>query len=211
MANYIKNARTRRKLLRMSPNEASNTIAGNNAGFLLSILVHLHSGLERHEHDAAIMVEYVVQNRRPLGLPEQVLPAPSRQDGEKPLTAHEWKRMGAELDRRRAQTATDTCHIRGWLAPLQEILGLNDTETFILGIIFLYMTNPVFEQFWDALTRNHGRNMALCDDIPLFQLLSGAPESAIAQALGPEGRLRTSGIIALDDDGDISLLPGLPA
>ncbi|PYD59940.1 AAA family ATPase [Novacetimonas maltaceti] len=193
----------------MSPNEASNTIAGNNAGFLLSILVHLHSGLERHEHDAAIMVEYVVQNRRPLGLPEQVLPAPSRQDGEKPLTAHEWKRMGAELDRRRAQTATDTCHIRGWLAPLQEILGLNDTETFILGIIFLYMTNPVFEQFWDALTRNHGRNMALCDDIPLFQLLSGAPESAIAQALGPEGRLRTSGIIALDDDGDISLLPRL--
>ncbi|MCW4581373.1 AAA family ATPase [Gluconacetobacter entanii] len=193
----------------MSPNEASDTVASSNVAFMLDVLVHLHSGLDRHERDATPLVEYVVQNRGPLGLSDQALPAPSRQDGEKPLTAHEWKRMGAELDRRRAETSTDACHIRAWLVPLQEILGLNDTETFILGIMFLYTTTPVFEQLWDTLTRNHGRSMSLCDDIPLFRLLSGAPEVAVAHALGPEGRLRTTGIIALDDDGDISILPRL--
>lgn len=209
MARYAKNIRFRRKLMAAPYTPETTALAGSNVPFMLAVLAHLHTGLDRHERNAVPLVECVVKNHAALGLPQQALPAASRQDGEKPLTAHEWKRLGAALDRCHADAPVEGCHIHAWLVPLKDILGLNATETFILGIIFLYVTDHVFEQLWDGLARNHGRNMTLCDDVSLFRLLTGAPTLEIAQALSAEGRLRTTGIMTVDDDGDISILPRL--
>ncbi|MDT8870255.1 hypothetical protein RAA17_01230 [Komagataeibacter rhaeticus] len=60
-----------------------------------------------------------------------------------------------------------------------------------------------------AKTRSRGP--FLCEDIPLLHLLLGQEEEAIATALAPDGQLRMSGLMTVDEDGDITLLPRLMA
>ena len=62
------------------------------------------------------------------------------------------------------------------------------------------------ERLWDELSANRARTPALRADPELFALLLGLPEATARSCLEPDGRLRASGLLAVDEDGDIAVL-----
>jgi SpoVK/Ycf46/Vps4 family AAA+-type ATPase len=69
-----------------------------------------------------------------------------------------------------------------------------------------YGQNGYIEQLWDELSFQRGRGQRLRDDPELFALMLGNREDRVRCCLAPEGRLRTSGLLAVDEDGDLTVL-----
>ncbi|GBQ48478.1 ATPase AAA [Komagataeibacter sucrofermentans DSM 15973] len=178
---------------------------------LLEMLCVLHGSIHRGSRDAGALVRCVVQAQPDLALPDKDLPAAPRHDGENPPTATEWKRLGHALEEIRLQHANDRGYVDAWLDELSHATGLGSVASEVLGLAMCYRLNGHFEQLWDDLCENRSRGPFLCEDIPLLHLLLGQEEDAIATALAPDGQLRMSGLMTVDEDGDITLLPRLMA
>ncbi|POF63262.1 ATPase family [Novacetimonas maltaceti] len=178
---------------------------------LLDMLCALHGAIHRGARDAGSLVRCAVQAQPDLALPDKALPAMVRRDGDTPPTAAEWKRLGHALEEARGTQGGQGGYLDAWLSELRRATGLDDVATDILGLAMCYRLNGHFEQLWDDLCENRSRGPFLCEDISLLHMLLNRPETEIATALAPEGQLRMSGLMSVDEDGDITLLPRLMA
>jgi len=181
----------------------------SEARLLLDVLCSLHGASRRRSPDAGALVSCVVQAQAHVGLSESALPAPGRQDGEAPVTTAEWARLGRGLQAARRRCASGAAYLDHWLPRLARTVGLNVTETAILGLALGYKLDRHLERLWDNLSDNRGRGPFLHDDPDLFAVLLGKQEAVIRPCLAPDARLRASGLLAVDEDGDIDLLPRL--
>ncbi len=175
---------------------------------LLDILCWLQSALWRRSRDAGALVRCAVGAQAYLGLSESALPDPDRQDGDAPLTVSQWTRLGRGLQAARKRVASGTAHLDRWLPRLAFAFGIDSTETAILGLAIGYKLNRDIERLWDDLSDLRGYSPFLHDP-ELFALLLGTREAVIRPCLEPDARLRASGLLAVDDDGEITVLPRL--
>ena len=91
------------------------------------------------------------------------------------------------------------------LAPLAKITGISPTDIRILEALLLYETNPVIESLIDDIfgraTRRH-RFDSRTSALPFILDLS---PYAVSARLKPEAPLVRSGLVSVDNDGDLSL------
>ncbi len=126
-----------------------------------------------------------------------------------PVSAPEWTRLGRALEAARKRIGSRAGYLDHWLPLLARMVCLDATETAVLGLAIGYKQDRYLERLWDDLCDNHGRRPCLCDDSELFARLLGKQEAAVRPCLAPDGRLRASGLLAADEDGDLTLLPRL--
>ncbi|WP_158322869.1 AAA family ATPase, partial [Acidisphaera rubrifaciens] len=181
---------------------------GGDPGLLIEIMANVHRAVARRSVEAGALVRVAVSARSDLGLAAEALPALSRQDGETTLTPAEWTRLGTAL------TAARRRHKRGelddWMAALGRALGLDEIEAAVLRLAVAYRQDTYVEGLWDALSQARWRGTYLCLDPALFGLLLDQPGALVGRALAADGRLRTSGLLAVDDDdGSIAVLQRL--
>jgi transitional endoplasmic reticulum ATPase len=195
-----------RKIRSSSRRKAASGTRGGERRRLLDILCALHGTVRRRSPDAGALIRCVVQAQGHLGLPDNALPAPLRQDGDVPVSSAEWVRLGAALKTKRTRLAVGESYLDTWLPSLSETIALDDVETAILGLAIAYGQDGYIERLWDEMSSNRGRTPLLRDDPELFGLMLGLLEVRVRSCLAPDGRLRASGLLAVDEDGDITVL-----
>ncbi len=173
---------------------------------LLDALCAVQAAVRRRSPDARALVRCVVQAQGHLGLPDTALPSPAHQDGDSPLTPAEWARLGSALKARRARLASTTSYLDSWLPSLSRTIGLDETEAAVLGLAIGYGQDGHITRLWDEMSDNRGRTPFLRADADLFSLMLGLLEPRVRACLSADGRLRDSGLLAVDDDGDITVL-----
>jgi SpoVK/Ycf46/Vps4 family AAA+-type ATPase len=166
----------------------------------------IHAAVRRRSPDAGALVRCAVQAQGHLGLPDAALPSPMRQDGDIPLTAAEWARLGKVLNARRSRLAAVGSYLDSWLPSLSHTIGLDETEAAVLGLAIGYGQDGHITRLWDEMSDNRGRSCFLRADAELFSLMLGVLEPRIRACLSAEGRLRESGLLAVDEDGDLTVL-----
>ena len=95
------------------------------------------------------------------------------------------------------------------LRRLADITGISTTDIRILEVLLLYQTNPVIESAVDDVFMGGSRraHFNMRDSaLPYFLDLS---HRAVAMRFTPEAPLVRSGLVSVDDDGDLSLVDRL--
>lgn len=76
----------------------------------------------------------------------------------------------------------------------------------MLGLAIGYGQDGYITRLWDEMSDNRGRTPLLRADAELFALMLGLLEPRVRACLSADGRLRESGLLAVDEDGDITVL-----
>ena len=173
---------------------------------LINILSAIHAAVHRRSQDAGSFVRCVVQAQNHLELPDSALPSMARRDGDTPPTPAEWSRLGIGLKKKLSRLASGTTYLDSWLSSLSRTVGLETTEMAVLGLAIGYSQDGHITRLWDDLSENRLRLPFLRADADLFALMLGLPESQIQICLSPDERLRESGLLVIDEDGDIKIL-----
>lgn len=92
---------------------------------------------------------------------------------------------------------------------LAEALELDPLSESILEIAADYRSNPAFMALWDALSVARGGEPMLSAAPHLFAALLGSPEAAVLDRLRPEAPLRGAGLLVIDEERQLSILPRL--
>ena len=181
--------------------------SGGEPALLLDLLIALHAALQRSSPGAGAVVASAVSAQRRLSLAVSALPAARRRDGDSILTSEEWERLGRGLlaARRRFSPRPPSTSER-WATALASTVGLDPTETLLLRFIIAHRMDRQIANFWSSLAETAGYGSLLCDAPDLFAMLLRIEETEVVSRLGSHGRLRASGLIERDDDGDIWLL-----
>jgi len=95
------------------------------------------------------------------------------------------------------------------LRGLATLLGLNDLEREVLGVMARYAVTEGVEHLWDYLNVALGGGRRLQANERVLALLLHASRNAIAETLSTDSTLVASGFITIDEDGDVSVLDRL--
>jgi tRNA A37 threonylcarbamoyladenosine biosynthesis protein TsaE len=174
----------------------------------LSVLVHVAEpgrGIDRDAVFAAVRHWYATHLGERPGLADDFEDAPQR----KRITARQ-RRDLADALRGLCEPAGKPARARAGvdgIARLARILGLTPLDAQILRVIVLYRSNNAFEELVDSLaTRVFRSPPSLRADPALFGLLTGQPEDEVAPRLRRDGDLAASGLVLVEECGNIRLL-----
>ena len=129
---------------------------------------------------------------------------------EKP--SREWQRLAETLRNEFAaarQTRPDRTAKR--LHRLAKAVGLTRTDTAILELMLRYRTVPFVESMIDFIFSSTmaSDNMNLRVGNPIFPCLLGVSPGAAYRRFAPDAPLVTSGLVSIDDEGEVSLISQL--
>jgi len=96
-----------------------------------------------------------------------------------------------------------------WLDALCGRLGLDALDRSILALALYYELDERVEHLADAISTARGGSARLRCDYALLALLLAETPGAIEAKLQPEARLRASGLVRLDSDGDLDIISRL--
>ena len=180
----------------------------------LRYATHAYAALDRRMDEADALTKWVARSARALGLAEEQAPDDEQLAKPAPLgvTADAWREVGRSLvaaGRRAADDdITDT---ERWIAAAARALAFDPLDTDILALAVDYALDRRTERLFDALsTARQGRN-CLHVDAHLFALLLAAPVREVQARLASTARLQASGLLTVDGDGDMRVLPRLMA
>lgn len=94
-------------------------------------------------------------------------------------------------------------------AALAAALGLDRIEEAILTLAADYRAVAAAELLWDEIATHRGERGALDANAGLIALLLHVTRAEVSARLRAEAPLRATGVLRLDEDGQISLLPRL--
>lgn len=94
----------------------------------------------------------------------------------------------------------------GWLG---DYVGLNSLDLRILGLFLRYGFQRPVEVLWDMMMSALGCRSCLCYHPRAIAMLLGERSNSISARLDPGAPLMASGLVSLDLDNDIELLPAL--
>lgn len=125
------------------------------------------------------------------------------EDSDEP-TVSAWRALQTQLNAQPALARSQRP-----FAGLAKLLGFDRIEEAILTLCYDYRTVPACETLWDQLADHRGKRMALAVYADLFSLLLDVDAKDISVRLGADAPLRASGLLLVDEDRDIALLPRL--
>ena len=164
--------------------------------------------VDRRMPEAAALAACMDQDRGPLGLPDgEDFAAPGTR---KPLPMANWRRLRTALTRG-LRLAPERPGMPGtsWIDVLAARLGFDDLERQILALALFYELDDRVEHLVDAINTARGGPARLQGDATLLALLLASEPCAVEDRLRPVGRLRISGLVRIDGDGDVAVLDRL--
>lgn len=173
---------------------------------VLELMSNVHAAIRRRSPDAGALVRCAVQGQNQLRLADSALPSVFRQDGETPLTPIEWSRLGSALELKLTRSKATRSWLDEWTFQLAGMIGLDEAETRVLAFILAHNQESLIRRLWAEMSDNRGEGSLLRDDSGMMAMFLALPEADVRASLAPEGRLRMSGLLNVDDDGDVSLL-----
>lgn len=179
------------------------------ARFLLDLLARLHDSVSRRDEAAGPLLACAMAARVRLTLDDSALPPEYSGRERYVLKQTEWSRLGAGLHEAKQRFPAGSGKARRLGAAVAAAVGLDPLETELLTFIMAHASDHGIADLWEGLNDANEYNRYVCANPELFSLLLGQDRHEIAERLEPERRLFTTGLIALDDDGDFRLLPKL--
>ena len=162
--------------------------------------------VDRRMPEAGGLAGWLDQDRASLGLPdgEDFGVGTVRRAG---VPAQNWRRLRTAITRGlRAAPSAAGAPAEQWLALLGGRLGFGDLDRQLLGLALCYALDERVEHLVDRVSAARGGPSRLRSDFALLALLLSAEPGAVEQALQPEGRLRASGLLRVDRDGDLDVI-----
>ena len=174
----------------------------------------------RRDFDCTVEEELFREREREVppsgGLPERVrhrleelLPEEPWHRLDDRLAQRTWCRLGKVLrDEAGRQSRGDRTAQR--LRRLARTTGLSGTDVRILDFMLRYQAQPIIESMVDAMSRRTMRRLdAVNLNNPVPPMLIGESHRMIAGRFGAEAPLVRSGLVSVDDDGDVRLIARL--
>ncbi len=182
------------------------TISPYERCLILSYLSNAFSHLHRRDQNAKSLLLWIRKHEDELELPYP-LQADDDADGVK---GHEFSRVLQALSdalakARRARPDRMARRLR----LLARATRLSKTDIAILELVLRYHTGDLTESMIDDVTRSRhwGRTFRLGN--PVLPRLLGLSAGAVYGRFAPDAPLVTSGLVSIDDDGDVTLVDRL--
>ena len=182
---------------------------------VISYVVNTVKRLDKRDPEAADLMSWVIENAALLKLDtrQKAPPRRTRRDqasdaADSGLTEGSWEEFRETLCHEAQTTSKRRPDLTARrLRHLAEITGISPTDIRILEVLLLYETEPVVESMIDEVFRSgHRRSRFNMRNSPLPNLLD-LPPHAVSVRLRPTAPLLRSGLVSVDNDGDLSL-PG---
>ncbi len=186
-----------------------NTDAGLIPGGLIHVLRcadNVAAAVDRRRPEARALAAWLDNDRTGIGLAdgEDFCPAaPARA----PLSAAAWRRARTAITRTLRTAAVDPATPADcWLNALSTRLGLDPLEQRLFALVLFYAADERLEHLADGISAARGGPARLHCDSNLLALLVAGTSGAVELALAPGGRLIGSGLLRVDNDGDLDVL-----
>jgi transitional endoplasmic reticulum ATPase len=186
-----------------------NTGAGFITGGLVHALQcadHVAASVDRRRPEARALASWLDDDRAGIGLSdgENFCPAAA---GRCPLPAAAWRRVRTAITRTFRIAAVDPdAPAERWLAVLNARLGLDALEQRLLALALFYAMDERLEHLVDQVSTARGGPSRLHCNANFLALLVADTPGAVELALSPDGRLLGSGLLRVDNEGDLDLL-----
>ena len=162
--------------------------------------------VDRRMPEAWALAGWLDQDRGTLGLPDgDDYGAGSPQ--KLSVSAASWQRVRSTVARGlRTAPAPTEAPAAQWLAVLGARLGFDELDCQILSLALYYELDDRLEHLVDRVSAARGGVAQLRCDVTLIALLLGSEPGAIETRLQGDGRLRASGLLRVDCDGDLDVI-----
>jgi len=170
---------------------------------------NLHEATDRGLPEAATLASWVSTHANSLGLPQAQMPeedlfCPPRGRG---ISADAWRKVGRLLRSAEARAPGHADGVAaGWLRALAAALDLDPVETAIAELALQYRLDRRVERLFDAVSECRSGAHRFHRDTGLIAFLAGAFPAEVETRLMPGGRLLASGLLHVEQDGDIQVL-----
>ena len=181
--------------------------------YLSNVVPHLHG----RDQQAKDLVLWLGENEDQLGLPyllredDEAQHALERGLRDNDLPARVWQRVGeasktALAAARRVRPDRTARRLRR----LARATRLSRTDTAILELLLRHRTGSLVALMIDAIGESlHWRRSGFGMNNPLFPRLLGLSAGAVHRRLAPDAPLITSGLVSIDNDGDLTIIDRL--
>lgn len=160
--------------------------------------------VDRRMPEAKAMASWMDRDRGRLSLPDGEDFASA--DPRAPLPAATWRRMRAAISRGlRTAPADAGTSASLWLDTVSGRLGFDGLDRDILALLLFYALDDRVEHLADAVSTARGGPNCLRCDYPLLGMLLAAMPGDVEARLHSYARLRVSGLVHLDGNGDLNV------
>ena len=189
---------------------------------IVTCLSNIAERVRRVGPEAAALAEFVMEHRDALRLDVRI----ETDDSEGPFRRRrtwslgeseripepDWERLRASLkSAKRALANAQPDLLARRLRRLAGEMDLNDTDVTILDLLVRYQASPAVESMVDEVGARFGRRVGSYVNVrhtPLPQLL-GLARGEVLRRLADDAPLARSGIVSIDDDGDLNVVSRL--
>ena len=184
---------------------------------ILSYLSNAVSRLRSGAEEARNLVQWLLKHedqlkfRVPVALDDETEGAMRHRQHGKELSALEWQRLEGALKSELAasrQARPDLAARR--IRRLARATGLTRTDTAILELLLRYYTGGMVESMIDDISDSTRWGRRSCKPRnPLLPCMLGLSTNKVWSRFAPDAPLLTSGLVSIDDDGDVTLIDRL--
>ena len=173
----------------------------------------VHAAVDRRMPEAAALTAWLGQHAAALGLSDADIPEDTEKSGgssRRGVPVRDWRKVEAALAREGTGTpdAFDAVAPQ-WLAAIAARLELDSVATSILALALHYRLDRRVERLFDALSECRGGGSRFNREAGLIALLLGASTAEVATQLTTDGKLLSSGLLCLGDQGTLIVLDPL--
>ena len=194
---------------RRRPASARHAGASGCPRLALRYARNLHGATGRGLPEVAALVRWMSTHAASLGLPDAEVSdeessGPARGRG---VGAEDWRKIGRLLRNAEARAPGQEDGIAaGWLRALAAALDLDPAETAIAELALHYRLDRRIERLFDAVSECRNGAHRFHRDTGLIAFLVGAFPAEVEARLMPDARLLASGLLYVEQDGDIQVL-----
>ena len=184
------------------------------------ILFYLSNAASRFHHSfpgkKEALAEWVAENRDLLAFEDENEEPDEHQAGghhEKEISAREWKHLRETLEKEHAAACEGERkdHTARLLQRLGREMDLAPEDIAILEILLRHETQPIFVSLIDSFEsgRHYHRQRFFNVTHPILPCILGVPAGAFRVRFAADAPLVKSGLVSVDDDGDIEIVKRL--
>jgi transitional endoplasmic reticulum ATPase len=192
-------------------NVAKESMRGVDGASLLIYARNVLGSVEPASDEAQVLVGWLARNRQKLGLDDGLFTESDSDRGERrgktrAIGKTRWSAFEQALHVRTGGDGAGVAHsLDAGFAAVSDALGLQGLDAALFRLVVLYRLDNRFERLFDGLATAQGRPGILRRYPDLLALLIGAAPVAINARFRADAPLVASGVIRLDDDGDIQI------